>query len=295
MAKTKKKESGSSDSKDLAKAVFTWFPGHMRVAWRQLEQDLQQMDAILFLLDARIPASSQNPGLVASLSRRNIPIVFVLNKSDLAEPHVTKAWVEHLRGQGHHVVVQSQTDSQAKGLQSTLAEMRQAVFDKWIKRGVDLQPLKLRVLGLPNVGKSTLLNRLAGRGAAKTGKKAGLTRGKSPWIQVGPGVLVMDSPGILYPRLENWQQVAMLAACGCIRREVLPIDDIAERVLKGLLEKNVLQNYQGGRYATPSLVELAVALGFILKGNEPDWERAGVWLLQNCFDGKFGPLSWESP
>lgn len=278
---------------DVSKAVFSWFPGHMQVAWRQLQEELRNIDALLLLLDARIPLTSQNPALVKSLSARNIPIITVLNKCDLAEPDTTARWAQHFRDQGHQVVLQSQKDAQAKGLQNTLEQLRISVFERWAKRGVQLQPLKLRVIGLPNVGKSTLLNRLAGRTAAKTGKKAGLTRGRSPWIQVGPGVLVMDSPGIMVPRIDTWEQAAFLAACGCVRREVLPVDKVANILLQQMFQRQKLAHYQEGRYHTNDLEELARRLGYLLKNEELDWERAAVWLLQNCFDSKFGPLSWE--
>lgn len=286
----------------LAKAVFTWFPGHMRTAWRQLEKELNQVDAILFLVDARIPQSSRHPALELALQKRGTPIMYVLHKSDLAEPTETRRWVEHL-GQGALAVSLSSGVPPKKGgaklpsfradqsLQRCLNELHKRVSGKWLARGVQVRPLKVRLVGLPNVGKSSLLNRLAGRTAAKTGKKPGLTRGQTQWIQANEQLMVLDSPGILYPRLESWDEVARLAACGCIKREVLPIVDLARYLLEQITELGY-----GKRLPTKGdtdLEGLARRLGYLLKGGELDLERACNWLFQACFDGRLGPMTWE--
>ena len=274
-----------------AKAVFTWFPGHMRSAWRQLEKELAQVDAILFLLDARIPSASRHQALEKALSKRETPILYVLHKSDLAEPEETRRWVELLNRDALALALSSGTGSGSdKALGRRLEQLREKASVRWGARGVQNRPLKVRLVGLPNVGKSSLLNRLAGRGAAKTGKKPGLTRGQAQWIQATEQLMVLDSPGILYPRLDSWEEVARLAACGCIKREVLPLVDLARHLLQEIERLNYTSRLPS---QSPELEDLARRLGFLLKAGELDLERASNWLFQACFEGKLGPMTWE--
>ena len=265
----------------------------MRTAWRQLEKELGQVDAILFLLDARIPRTSRHHTLEAALKKRDIPLVYVLHKSDLADHNATQQWVRELSRDAIAMPLSSggQNSKMDKGLLQCLSELQHKVSARWLARGLQERALKVRLVGLPNVGKSSLLNRLAGRGAAKTGKKPGLTRGQTQWIQASENLMVLDSPGILYPRLENWDEVARLAACGCIRKEVLPMIEVAQNLLAQMVELGVSHCLPSQGEVT--LENLASRLGFKLKGGDLDLERAAAWLLQSCFDGKLGKITWE--
>lgn len=271
--------------------AFSWFPGHMKSAWRQLETQLKEIDVVLFLLDARIPRSCQNPQLLQSLQRQSVEQLWVLNKVDLADPEQTALWARHFRQSQQVVEMQSRSGSGLGPLRQPLSQIRQRLTEKRQGRSLLERPLRLMVVGLPNVGKSSLLNRLVGRSSAKTGKKPGLTRGKSNWVAGPEGLLVLDSPGILYPRIEGWQQVAHLAACGNIRSEVLPRLEVAQVLLQRLSQLGLRE-----RLPSPELTDLESLgrrLGFLLKGGVVDLERAAAWLLNQCFDGKLGRITWE--
>jgi len=272
------------------KAAFSWFPGHMKSAWRLLEEQLKEIDLVLFLLDARIARSSQHPELLKTLKRRPVEQIWVLNKIDLANAEETRKWASHLRTMHRVIEMQSKSGTGLGPLRQPLEAVKQAISDKREGRSLLERPIRLMVVGLPNVGKSSLLNRLVGRASAKTGKKPGLTRGKSNWVAGPQGILVRDTPGILYPRIETWQQVAHLAACGNIRGDILPRLEIAGLLLQRLADLGLSHKLPT---PTTQLEELGQRLGFLLKGGGVDQERAAQWLLSQCFDGKLGNLTWE--
>lgn len=272
------------------KAAFSWFPGHMKSAWRQLEEQLKDIDLVLFLLDARIPRSSQHPQLLQTLSRRPVELLWVLNKIDLAQPEETRRWAAWLRKQHAVVEMQSKSGSGLGPLKSPLLAVQQKIQERRGVRSLLARSTRLMVIGLPNVGKSSLLNRLVGRASAKTGKKPGLTRGKSNWVNGPNDISVLDTPGILYPRIESWQQLAHLAACGNVKGDVIPRMEVAQTLLSRLVELGLKERIPGG---CETLEELARRLGYLLKGGVEDLERAAQWVLAQCFDGKFGPVTWE--
>ena len=289
---------GGGGMPDRPPAAFSWFPGHMRSAWRRLTDELSQVDVILCLLDARIPSTSRNLQLERSLEGRKQSWVFVLNKADLAESAQTERWIKQLSETGWPVV--SLTSRAGKGLgplRPHIEKARQLLEQRRNSRTLLERPLRMQVLGLPNVGKSTLLNRLVERSAAKTGKKPGLTRGQAQWVG-GPaaegglsgGIQLLDSPGIMYPRIETWDQVANLAACGCIKADILPLVEVAELLLLKLSHLSLSSRLP---VATTELEELGRHLCFLLPGAEIDLERTARWLLAQCFEGKLGRITWE--
>ncbi|MBS2034361.1 50S ribosome-binding GTPase [bacterium] len=262
----------------------------MKSAWRMLEEQLKEIDVVLFLLDARIPRSSQHPQLLDSLRKRPVEQLWVLNKVDLADPERTREWATELRKLHQVVEMQSKSGSGLGPLKGPLASIHERLSQKRSGRSLLERPLRLMVVGLPNVGKSSLLNRLVGRASAKTGKKPGLTRGKSNWVSGPDGILVRDTPGILYPRIETWTQLAHLTACGNVKADVIPRFEVATILLRRLVE---LEQQHRLPAAAQSLEELGRKLGFLQKGGIVDEERAATWLFNQCFDGKLGNITWE--
>lgn len=277
-------------TEERPKATFSWFPGHMKSAWRQLEQQLKEVDLLLFVLDARIPRSSQHPELLRTLQRKPLEQIWILNKVDLARPEETRRWLQHLSTHQRVVEMQSKGGSGLGALTQPLADARQRLQQRRDRRSLLERPLRMMVIGLPNVGKSSLLNRLVGRASAKTGKKPGLTRGKSNWVQGPEGIQVLDSPGILYPRIESWEQLAHLAACGNVKPEILPLFEVGNTLLQRLHQLGCSDRIPEG---ADDLEALGKRLGTLLKGGEIDVDRAAQWLLQQCFTGKLGRLTWE--
>ena len=272
------------------KATFSWFPGHMKSAWRHLEQQLKELDLLLFVLDARIPQSSQHPELLKTLRRRPLEQIWVLNKVDLARPEETRRWMHHLGNEHRVVEMQSKSGSGLGALTGPLTEARARLQQQRDRRSLLERPLRMMVVGLPNVGKSSLLNRLVGRASAKTGKKPGLTRGKSNWVQGPEGIQVLDSPGILYPRIETWEQLAHLAACGNVKPEILPLFEVGSVLLQRLHQLGYADQIPEN---AADLETLGRRLGTLIKGGDIDYDRAAHWLLQQCFTGKLGRLTWE--
>ena len=276
--------------KEPPKATFSWFPGHMKSAWRMLEEQLKEIDVVLFLLDARIPRSCQHSQLLDSLRKRPVEQIWVLNKVDLADPQQTRQWAAELRKLHQVVETQSKSGSGLGPLKQPLLAVKDRLAEKRSGRSLLERPLRLMVVGLPNLGKSSMLNKLVGRASAKTGKKPGLTRGKSNWVSGPEGIQVRDTPGILYPRIETWQQLAHLTACGNVKADVIPRFEVATILLRRLHELGLQE-----RLPAPvlSLEELGRKLGFLQKGGIVDEERAASWLFNQCFDGKLGTITWE--
>lgn len=255
-----------------------------------LEDQLKEVDVLLFLLDARIPRSTQHPQLLASLRKRPVEQIWILNKTDLADPGQTRLWAAHLRQGRTLVEMQSRSGSGLGPLRQPLLAIKEKLQATRSGRSLLERPLRTMVVGVPNVGKSSLLNRLVGRASAKTGKKPGLTRGKSPWISADDGLQVRDTPGILYPRIETWEQLAHLTACGNVKSEVVPRFEVATLLLQRLTELGLQERLPA---PAQTLEELGKRLGFLQKGAEVDEERTAAWLFNQCFDGKLGKITWE--
>ncbi|MCL2344215.1 MAG: ribosome biogenesis GTPase YlqF [Firmicutes bacterium] len=274
-----------------------WFPGHMAKAERMIADHMKLVDAVCEVIDARIPVSSRNPD-VARLSGDK-PRIIVLNRTDQADPRATALWRAAFRASG---LVALETDSKSgKGVSAFPAALREALKDRlaaYAEKGQN-RSLRCMVLGIPNVGKSAFINRVAGRRAAVASDKPGVTRGKQ-WISVGNGLELLDTPGILWPRFDSREAGENLAATGAIRDEVLDRETLAANLLcklKGLYPEALRERYRldFDRELTgfDLLKEAAKNRGFLLRGGEVDTGRMAAVLLDEFRGGKLGRITLE--
>lgn len=270
--------------------VINWYPGHMAAAKRMMQENLKLVDVIIDVRDARIPHASGNPDIEGFGKTRLV----LLNKSDLADPDRTREWVQHYRKQG--VAVLAVTARTAKA--EVLAALKQTCAEKTSylqAKGVMRKPRAL-VAGIPNAGKSTLINTLCGSVRAKTGDKPGVTRGKQ-WVHTGE-VDLLDSPGLLWPRLDDAAAALLLALTGAINDEVLDPEELALEGIK-VLNREYPQALAGRYGITPGESALAdyeaicAKRGFLLKNKEFDYARCARVILNELRDGKLGRLTLE--
>lgn len=276
-----------------------WYPGHMTKTRRQMEADLKQVDVVCEIVDARIPVSSRNPDIDAICGSK--PRMIVLNRMDLADPGITKKWAAYFKSQGMAVLA---TDCKSrKGISDFAPTVRCACAEKLerdAKRGMN-RPLRVMVVGIPNVGKSTLINQISGRKGAKAENRPGVTRGKQ-WVTVDGGLQLLDTPGILWPKFEDPQVGMMLAYTGAVKEDVLDVEELACHLMELLhryYPQTLLERYKVEAPAdTPGweLVELAGRKrGYLVSGGEVNTERMSRVLLDEFRGGKLGKFSLEVP
>jgi ribosome biogenesis GTPase A len=272
------------DKKGANMPSIHWYPGHMAKAKRELGELIKCIDLLVEVRDARIPLASHNRDLELLLARR--PNLVVLNKTDLAEVAVNQAWDKWFARQGLPVVaVNSRTGQGVNLFWRALAERRSA---STLKRA-----WRVGIVGIPNVGKSSLLNRLLGTGAASTGNRPGVTRGKQ-WIKRG-AIEVLDTPGLLPPQISDREIGVKLALIGSIGEELLPVYDLALELLARYGERLFNWSKQGIDTPESGLEWYARKRAFLMKGGKPDLNRATYTLLQEFRNGRLGRLSLENP
>ena len=281
------------------KMNIQWYPGHMTKTRRQIEADLKQVDAVCEIVDARIPVSSRNPDIDAICGTK--PRVIVLNRIDLADPNATKKWSDYFKSKGMTVVC---TDCKSrKGISDFNPAVRNACREKLERdaaRGMN-RPVRLMVVGIPNVGKSTLINQVSGRKGAKAENRPGVTRGKQ-WVTVDSGLQLLDTPGILWPKFEDPEVGMMLAYTGAVKEGVIDIEELACRLMELLLKyypQTLAERYKvEAEPGTPGweLLEMAGRKrGFLMARAEVNTERMAKVLLDEFRSGKLGKFTLEMP
>ena len=287
-----------------------WYPGHMTKTRRMMEAELKLVDAVCEILDARIPISSRNPDIDAICGSK--PRMVILNRIDMADPARTRAWADHFKARGFSVI---QTDCKTRkgiadfspALNRLLAEKRR----RYAEKGMEGKPLKAMVVGVPNVGKSTFINQVAGRKGAKAENRPGVTRGKQ-WVTVDRGLLLLDTPGILWPKFEDPEVGLRLAWTGAVKDDILDLETLSARLMAQLWQDypQALQDrYKLEEALLPAdfadltsaargfaLIEQAAKnRGFLLPGAELDTERMSKVLLEEYRSCKLGRFTLEIP
>ena len=278
-----------------------WYPGHMTKTRRMMEDNLKLVDAVCELLDARIPLSSRNPDIAALCG--NKPRMVILNRADLADPAMTAKWMAWFKAQGLAAI---QTDCKSrKGVSSFVPAVRTLLADKlqrYAEKGQTGRPLKLMIVGIPNVGKSTFINQVSGRKGAKAENRPGVTRGKQ-WVTVDQGLLLLDTPGILWPKFDDPEVGIKLAYTGAVKDDVIDIESLACHLMRRLFVRyhdSVSERYKlAGLPEDTAGYELLEAAGrkrgFLLRGGEIDTERMARVLLDEYRSGKLGRITFEGP
>ena len=282
------------------KMNIQWFPGHMTKAQRMIEDNMKIVDAVCEIIDARIPYSSRNPDIDRLSGTK--PRLIILNRVDQADPAITLLWRNYFKAQGLYVL---ETDCKSgKGVNNFAEAIRYVLKDKieaFTAKGQAGRPIRVMILGIPNVGKSTFINKVAKRKAAKASDKPGVTRGKQ-WITIDAGLELLDTPGILWPRFDSQEVGECLAYTGAIRDEIMDRETLTANLmvkLRELYPQSIEQRYKFVPDPAATGLELletaARKRGFIVSKGECDLERMSAILLDEFRDGRLGRISLEKP
>lgn len=285
---------------DFQKQTVQWFPGHMAKTRRIIKDSLNLVDGVVELVDARIPYSSSNPELDSII--KNKPRIVLLNKCDIADSNATKLWIEYYRSKGMYALpVDCRT---GKGLNQFVPTVKKAlsnVIEKNEAKGMAGKSLRLMVVGIPNTGKSSFINRMAGNSKAKVADKAGVTR-QQQWFVVGNGIELLDTPGVLWPKFDDSSVGDKLAFTGAVKDEVTDLETLSCRLLEvlsktrpqAIIERyklDSIDNLQGWEI----LELIGKKRGFLIKGGEIDYERTAVMLCDEFRGGRLGKITLELP
>jgi len=286
--------SGTSFTKNIQ-----WFPGHMAKARRQIQEKLKLVDIVYELLDARIPYSSSNPMMREIIGTK--PKLIILNKADIADPKVTDQWLAHFKNTGQNVIAIDALHQVA--VKKITEESKKILAEKFAKekaKGLRPRPIRAMILGIPNVGKSTLINNLAKRKATQTGNRPGVTKAQQ-WIKVEKELELLDTPGVLWPKFEDQKVGYHLAITGAIKDTILQLDDIVLYALDFLSKyysEALIQRYHltgGLEDKVQVLDEIGTKRGFLQSGGVVDYDKVYEIVLREIRDVKLGRISLESP
>ena len=277
-----------------------WYPGHMTKTRRMIGENLKFVDVVAEIIDARIPIASRNPDIDELVGSK--PRVVVLNRADQADPAATKLWEAHFRAQGMAVLTcDAHSGAGVKQFSPVMRGALKEQIAKWREKGQVARPVRAMVVGIPNVGKSTFINKVAKKKSAKASDRPGVTRGKQ-WITVDNGLELLDTPGILWPKFEDQSVGLNLAFTGAVKDDIMDLETLASHLMKVLAERypDAIQ----GRYKIEipdqftewELLEAAGRKrGFLISGGEVDTERMSRILLEEYRSGKLGRFTLEAP
>jgi ribosome biogenesis GTPase A len=279
-----------------------WFPGHMAKTRRMIKENLSLVDGVVEILDARIPFSSRNPEMDKMVQGK--PKMLLLNKADLADPNVTNQWVEYYKSIGISAVLPIDCKS-GKGVKNFLPTLKTQVLSELISRreskGMVGVPLKIMIVGIPNVGKSSFINKMAGGKRAKVEDRPGVTRTKQ-WVKFGDGVEMLDMPGVLWPKFEDQTVAHRLAFTGAVKDDVIDLETLSMMLLENLAErypKALTERYKIDITSEDDGVSLLEKVGrkrgMLISGGEVNTERASIMVMDEFRGGKLGRITLETP
>ncbi|MGE7273746.1 ribosome biogenesis GTPase YlqF [Brevibacillus panacihumi] len=279
--------------------TIQWFPGHMAKARRQVTEKLALIDVVIELLDARLPLSSRNPMIDEIVSEK--PRLILLNKADLADEKATEDWMGYFRGLGIRTLpIDALSGKGVNKLPDLCRELASDMLAKRAEKGMQARAIRIMILGIPNVGKSSLINRLSKRAVAQTGDRPAVTKAQQ-WVKMGDTLELLDTPGILWPKFEDQMVGLRLAASGAIKDELIDFTEIALFVIaymmhyypERLVERFKLKALPADKVAM--LEEIGKKRGCLISGGEIDYDKAGEIFLRELRSGKLGRVTLERP
>ena len=288
------------DSQNSYSQTIQWYPGHMTKTRRRMEECIRLVDGVVEIIDARIPMSSRNPEIDTITARH--PRIVLLNKADIADGAATARWIEHFAANGARAIA---CDCRTgKGLNHFTEEVRRLLADKialWESKGMGGRSIKLMVVGIPNVGKSSFINRMAKGGKAKVEDRPGVTRGNQ-WFTIGGGIELLDTPGVLWPKFDDPEVGRKLAFTGAVKDAIVDIESLCLDLL-GFMVKNyperLCERYRlesvDGMQPLDVMELIAKKRGMIMRGGEIDYERVSVMIMDEYRGGKLGRITLEMP
>lgn len=279
--------------------TIQWFPGHMAKARREVTEKLKLIDIIFELVDARIPASSRNPMIDEIIQHK--PRVILLNKADMADPAKTNMWLEHYKSQGKTAIaINSQAGNGLNQITAASKNLLKEKYERMESRGIKPRAIRAMIVGIPNVGKSTLINRLAKKNIAKTGNTPGVTKAQQ-WIKVGKELELLDTPGILWPKFEDQEVGLKLALTGAIKDTILNLHEVSLYGLR-FLEREYPERLKS-RYNLDVIPQETLELfdavgkfrGCLASGGFIDYDKTAELVVREIRSEKMGPLTFEVP
>ncbi|MGL5541344.1 MAG: ribosome biogenesis GTPase YlqF [Erysipelotrichaceae bacterium] len=291
-------ETNKQEEQQVKRVNINWFPGHMTKAKREMQEKLKMVDMVIELRDARIPNASKNP-LIDTLIQ-NKPRLIVLTKIDKAEDNKTKAWVRHLSDETTMVItVNTLKDNVVNIVTAASKELMKPMIERQIRKGIRPRAIRAMVVGVPNVGKSTLINRIAKRKAAETANRPGVTRALQ-WVKINSDLELLDTPGVLWPKFEDYQVGMLLAISGAIRDEILPLEEISAYAMEYLAKyypNNLQERYHIEVDLDPyvNFERIAHVRKFYTANKEIDHKRVIETFLREVRDDLCGRITWEMP
>lgn len=288
--------SKDNNEKSFSKAVLSWYPGHMAKTKREIKEKIDLIDIVFEVIDARIPYSSKNKDIDSMVS--NKPRVIIMTKMDLCDLDKTNKWIKYYEEKGFTVIPMDLiNNSNTKLIFEKIKPLIEELNNKRISKGLKPRRARILVLGVPNVGKSTLINRLVGKKATNVGNKPGVTKSLE-WIRINDKVELLDTPGILWPKLDDEIVAHNLAAMTAIKEEILEKDDIAIYIINKMLEE--YENNIRTRYNITEKEDIVVILDQIgkkigaIRNNETDYDRVYTKVIKDLQDGYLGKVTFDN-